>query len=417
MFFALLSPAAAYEAQVETLDNGDTLVVVEDDRADLVKIVVRFRVGDLSPYWRDNHLRDAWGYQYWDTEGLFRERAEELVADISLDVNSRNATISALCMKEDAQACADLLGDILRSEDLSKDELKRSRKGQSADWKSNLKDPEFILRQATQATFYVDDDPRAEDTQKPARVSTKASKNAAAKMAVVHTPDRILGFSGNVSLDEAKTLAEGLVPDPIERLAEMDVVLPERAEHDGSEVVVDLPDLTQTYFRYYRPGLVHLDENTATQRVAHYILTGHFYSRMGRAMRHDSGLTYGVGSSSWLSNSETPYSLSSYSKLETGDEAVRVMRETLATFHAEGVTAEELAEAQSYLDGKLAMDNQAPWNLMWDRIDELSYGWPEDYYRNSKTASTEVTLEEVNAWIAEFYDPADFTLVRVVPSE
>lgn len=415
MQLLLLSAAFAYEAQVVELDSGDTLVVVEDHRAELVKMVVRFPVGHFSPYWQDHHLRDVWGYQFYDSEGVYRQRADDLVADIDFDINARNATASALCMREDLEPCAELLADMLLSTDIDVDELKRARKGQKAGWKGDLQDPEFVRRQAAERAMYVEDDPRRRDVEKPVKVSTKAKANAEAKMAVVSTPGRIIAFAGDITLEEARALTESLVPAATERLPEMDIVLPDLADNDRRDIVVELPELTQVYFSLVRPGLIHGDPHHAHQMVAHHVLVGHFYSRMGRSMRHDSGLTYGVSGSSWIGLSEPAYRLSSYSKLESGDEAIQVMRDTIATFHADGITQEEKDEAVSYLMGKMARSNQAPWSLMWDRIGELSYGWPEDYYRDIKLSTEELTVEDINAWIAEFYDPTAFQLVKVVP--
>ncbi len=417
MHLAIVASALAFEAQVEELPSGDTLIVVEDDRADLVKMVVRFPVGDFSPYWQDEHIRDAWGYQYYDSEGVFRQRAEDLVADIDLYSSSRTATISALCLREDMAACAQLLSDILLSTDIDVDELKRSKKGQKAGWKARLSDPEFVRRQAAERAMYVEEDPRRRDVEKPAKVSTKAQDNAEAKMAIVTVPDRVVAYSGNISLEEARALTEGLLPESTSRLPEMEITLPDLAERDVGDVVVELPELTQVYFSLYRPGLVHGDPHTSHQSVAHHVLVGHFYSRMSRALRHDSGLTYGVSGSDWLGNSETCYRLSSYSKVETGEEAIDVMRDTLATFHVDGITETEREQAISYLLGEMARSNQAPWNLRWDRVSEITQEWPEYYYRDLMLATQELSVEDINGWISDFYDPANFRLVKVVPEQ
>ena len=418
MLLTLLTAASAMELQVEQLPAGDHIVLVQDPRADIVTMAVRFPVGDFSPAWQEAHLDEIWSFQFYDPEGELRQRAEALAADVDVDINSRNATISATCLREDMRGCAELLGETLHTTRLDKDELKRARKGQKADWKGRLTDPEFVLRQAAERALYAEGDPRRDDVEKPRRIDVGAARDASAKTQVLSQPGRLLGFSGNLSMAEAQELSALFrLPQPTEPAPEWTVQVPPVQLQEPATVEVELPDLTQIYFAMFRPGLTHADENIPHQYIAHHVLTGHFYSRMGRALRHDSGLTYGVSGSNWLGNTEPCYRIGSYSKLETGEEAIEVMRQTMATYAAEGITEQEREQAVSYLLGRHAVSNPAPWNLMWDHVAELQFGWEREHYGQLKRAAAELSLEQVNAWIAEFYDPTQWSLVVLRPEQ
>ena len=416
MLLTLLSAALAMDLQVVELPAGDRLVLVQDTRADLVTMTARFPVGDFSPVWHAEHLDEIWRFQILDPEGELRRQADALAADVDLTVNSRNATIKATCLRDDMRDCAVLIADTLQNTTIDRDELKRARKGHRTEWKMRLSDPSFVLRRAAEQALYTESDPRRSDVEKPRKPSLRVARDASIKNAVLQQPGRLLGFSGNLSLDEAQELvALFALPEPTVARPEWSVVLPPLKAAGATTIEVELPDLTQVYFALFRPGIVHGDENIPHQYIAHRVLVDDFYSRMSRALRHDSGLTYGVSGSSWMALSEPCYRLTSYSKLETGEEAIAVMQETLADFAAHGITEEEREQAVSYLLGKHAVANSAPWGLMWDRINELQHGWERDHYGEMKRAAAELSVDEINRWIAEFYDPQQWSLVVLRP--
>ena len=93
------------------------------------------------------------------------------------------------------------------------------------------------------------------------------------------------------------------------------------------------------------------------------------------------------------------------------------MLEILTRFHESGVTQEELDHAISHHRGSSLYSQQAPWSLVRDWIWEDQMGHPHRYSeRVTETAAT-MSLEEVNETIRRFYDPDEFSVVRIVNKE
>jgi len=416
MFLILSTFANAMELQVEELPSGDSIVLVQDARSDVVTMEVRFPVGDFSPAWQATHLDEIWSFQAYDPDGALRLRAEALAAEVGSVVSNRSATLGAICLREDMLACATLLGDILHSDALERDELKRHRRTQWGDWEGLLSDPEFVLRQAAEQALFVKGDPRRMDVEKPRRLDLRVARDPSAKEAVLALPNRLMGFSGNLSLDDAVALtALFRLPEPSERGPEWTVELPALSDDVPATVEAELPELTQVHFTMFRAGLVYEDEHVPHQHVAHHVLVGHFYSRMYRALRHDSGLSYGVSGSNFFGLSEPCYRISSSSKVETGDQAIAVMRETMSTYASEGITVEEHEQAVSHLLGLHAIRSSTPWSLTSTALHEVQFGLERDHLGALKRAAAELSVEEINAWIASFYDPEAWSLVVVRP--
>ena len=145
------------------------------------------------------------------------------------------------------------------------------------------------------------------------------------------------------------------------------------------------------------------------------MLGGHFYSRLYVALRHEGGQTYGARASGSLSTSPTPFSLTTFTRAERRAETEAKLRQTLATFHAEGITQDELDEAVRNYAGSARLGLQSPGQRLSAAMANRADGQPLDLRARITAEAEALTLEQVNAFIREFYDPAKFTLITVGP--
>ena len=112
---------------------------------------------------------------------------------------------------------------------------------------------------------------------------------------------------------------------------------------------------------------------------------------------------------------EVALTIYTFTRTENAENAEGMLRSEVARFHADGITEEELEDAVTNLSGSEAFRNQAPWSPMGTRMWELRHGLPAGTYERVMAETQALTLEQVNAFIARFYDPAAFTMVKVVP--
>ena len=408
-------PPLALAPPVEwAVDAGTGVIFVEDHRAPLVELRLTLPAGEASPWTQNNGAGLAWTLQHYDTAGALRARADALAVELDFSWSEDTAGLSLSCLKQDLPAALALLGDILKNADYDADELKRARQGELIGWKGAQKDPDFRQEQAILETLYQEGDSRRDAAEAPSGARFKPDALGPARDRLLRLPGRTIGLAGDLSRAEAEALAAALLPPTEaapEGLAPPLLPLPSRPP----QVDVQMANLTQVYFAMSREGLTYGDPNMAAFRISQHILGGHFYSRLYVALRHEGGQTYGARADGPLSTSPAPFSLTTFTRAEHRAETEAKLRQTLARFHAEGVTQEELDEAVRNYAGAARLGLQSPGQRLAGAMANRAVGQPLDL-RAQITASAEaLTLEQINAFIRDFYDPAKFTLITVGP--
>ncbi|MGH9870199.1 MAG: M16 family metallopeptidase [Candidatus Polarisedimenticolia bacterium] len=179
--------------------------------------------------------------------------------------------------------------------------------------------------------------------------------------------------------------------------------------------LIDKPDSTQSQVRMGSVGIRRTDPDYVIIQVANAILGGGFTSRLVEEIRVNRSLSYGASSRFYPLVQNGPFVVSTFTKNETTGEIIKVAREVLAKFHAEGATAEEVDKARKYLRGGFAISHQAP-DALADALAEIAfYGLPTDYYDTYLDKIDRVTLDDVRRVARERF-PID-TLITVVLGE
>ena len=203
--------------------------------------------------------------------------------------------------------------------------------------------------------------------------------------------------------------------DHAERVDHDSTLEPLRASKDRPRTHTEtLPRLTQVYLALTRSGLAIDDPDQAAFRIASHVLAGHFYSRMYVALRHDAGETYTVNASNYGTiHRPTVHVLRTYTRTANADRAERIFQDTLAAFHTGGITDEERQDAIGNLAGRRLFGRQTPRQMLAEHLTERRLGLPDGLFVDLPRQAAALTLADINAFITRFYDPDEFTLVRV----
>ena len=181
----------------------------------------------------------------------------------------------------------------------------------------------------------------------------------------------------------------------------------------GGITVVDFPSPQSTAL-FGQSGITRDDPDYFTAHVLNHILGGGgFESRLMQEVREKRGLTYGIGT--YLVPRDYSESIlgSVASANDTMAEAIEVIRAEWARMATEGVSAEELAAAKTYITGEypLRFDGNA-------QIAEIMVGMqmidlPPDYVVNRNAYIEAVTQEDVARVAADLLDPEALHFVVV----
>jgi len=413
-------PALLLAAAVATFTAGPGTdgAVASDPRAPLVTVTLEFPVGTWSPWARAHHADVAFTFQDDDPERALRKRADALAATIDLDMGSRSASLTLRCLKDDLAASLALVKDILANTRYDVHELKREKRERQILWRGNETDVGFRMAQATARGLYAADDPRRLPLEHVQKMSTDPKTLAATRDVIVRLPGRMIAFAGDVTLAEAQDAAAGLLPPasserPPGIAPELRPIAP--AASRAREQDVAIRRLTQVYLALGRDSLPWTDPRRPAFLVADHVLAGHFYSRLYVALRHDAGDTYGAGSTETGDVVPGSYAATTFTRLDNAKAIEAKLTLTMTTFRERGITEEERAAAISYLRGNQAFDRQSAGQIMGRYLRERRLGLADGDIDRLVERAAEAPLDEINAFIREFYDPAQLTMLRAVP--
>ena len=423
----LLAAAVAIGAPVEpaptvstwAVDAGTEGALVEDHRAPIVTVRIEFPVGTWSPWTRAHHEDEAFTEQDGDPERSLRKRADALGVDLYVGMGDRGAQIFGQCLKRDLDALLGLVRDVLANTRYDEKDLRLANRARSIQWKGTETDVNFRLNQAAARALFKDpEDPRRREWEKPERIETQSAKLASARDALIRFPGRLVGFAGDLSPDEARRLAGGLLPDPIgEAPADLAPVLGPLvpASERPKDAEIRIRKLSQVYFAYGRDSLPSTDPRRPAFLVANHVFGGHFYSRLYTALRHEEGDTYGVWTRETGDIAPGVYSAGTFTRAANAERIEAKLRETMRVFHDGGITEEERVAAVGNLTGRRAFGRQSPEQILVRFMNERRLDLAPGYFDALVDRASRLTLDEINAFIREFYDPAVFSMLRVVP--
>jgi len=117
-------------------------------------------------------------------------------------------------------------------------------------------------------------------------------------------------------------------------------------------LLVNKADATQTYFVIGNVGITATDPDRVAIEVVNTVFGSRFTSMLNEALRVESGLSYGATSFFSMQKEPGPFAMFSFTRNETTGQAIDLALEVLKKLHANGLTAEQLSSAKSYLKGQ-----------------------------------------------------------------
>lgn len=171
-------------------------------------------------------------------------------------------------------------------------------------------------------------------------------------------------------------------------------------------LLIDKPDATQTYFAIGNIGTAMNDPDRFAIRIVNTIFGGRFTSELNEALRVESGYTYGAGSFFDSHKSPGPFEIYSFTKNETTVPAIDLALKVLENLHKNGVTAEQLASAKSYIKGQYPPTIETSRQLVRRIVFDEFYGLGDDEV-NQLEARIDAVTPEIARQVIEKHFPLD----------
>ncbi len=399
------------------VDEHTTGLLVEDHRAPIISLNLEFTAGTWSAWGQMKDLSTALSASFYDPDAELRRRSDELVAGIGLGVGSRAGSLTASCLKDDLPEVLQLVRDVLANDDFDRSEVKRWKQQAALSWKSRETDVSFQGRRLMVRVLFREGDPRRRPYDEPRRVETDTVELRKIRDRIIRLPGRVIGLAGDLTPKEAEAVARDLLPQSMaDGGGELgSALLPIRPREERQDATAHVRRLTQVYFGLGRESLTYDDPDYPAFVLANHVLGGHFYSRLSVALRHEGGETYGAGVRSEGGVDPGPFVLGSFTKTDNAAHAEEKMRKVLRVFHADGITEDERAETVSHFLGRAPFGRQSAGQLLWRRLSERRAGLPDGFFDQLPNRIAALSLDEINAFISTYYDPARFVMGRVAP--
>lgn len=215
-------------------------------------------------------------------------------------------------------------------------------------------------------------------------------------------------IGGDLSEEEAVGMTSGVIGGlPRVELGEIEYI--NTTSKPTEKTIIAKTEQAYIYFGapYHMP---HDSDEVYLGKVAAFILgSSGFGSRLMEEIRVTRGLAYSAYAS--LSVNNTCSYLSGYlqTKLESGDEAKKVVQEVVDDFIAKGITKEELTSAKLFLLGSEPLRNETLQQRIGRAFSEY-YSGKELGYKSLELEQIEaIELEQINEFIAKHSEIGDIS--------
>ena len=165
-------------------------------------------------------------------------------------------------------------------------------------------------------------------------------------------------------------------------------------------------------------GVNRTDKDWFTAQLLNYTLGGGgFSSRLMEEIRVKRGLTYGI-STSIIDYIYGPLMLGQASvDINKIDETVSVIKAQWQQMANTGLTAQELANAKSYLIGSLPLSLSSTDAIASILVQMQEDGLPPYYLDHRADDINAVTLEQINSFAKTYLDPTNLTIAIAGPTK
>jgi len=411
------SALADIEIKQVTSPGGINAWVVEEPSIPFVALEIRFR-GSASldlPGKRGatnlmtGLLEEGAGEM---TAQEFQTAREALAASFSFRAYDDTLSISARFLTENKGEALELLRKALVDPNFDQDALDRVRAQVLSGLAGDEKNPNTIASDVFNAAAFGDHPygSSSDGTVESVAALTQDDMFDAHRNAL--TRDRL--FVAIVGDTTAEAVGE-MLDDLLGALPAEGPAAPDDVDFGlaGGVTVVDF-DTPQAVALFGHKGLKRDDDDFFAAFIINHVLgAGGFESRLMTEVREKRGLTYGI-STFLVPKFHAEMMLGSVaSSNATIAEAIDVTRTEWARMADEGMSAEELAVAKTYLTGEYPLRFDGNAEIAKIMVGMQMIGLPPEYVVNRNDYVEAVTLEEINRVASELLQPDDLHFVVV----
>ena len=421
LLIAALTLGAAAQAEVKiqevTSPGGITAWLVEEHSIPFASLEIRFKGGaSLDEKGKRGAINLMVGLLEEGAGDMnareFAAAVEGLAASFGFRVRDDAMSISAQFLSENRDEVMALLRTALQEPRFDEDAIERVRAQVVSGIQSDETDPDKISGRKFDELAFGDHPYATPRNGTLETVKALTRDDLITAKAAVMARDRLyVGAVGDITPEELGALLDGLLGG----LPAVGAAMPKQAEYQLKGGVTLVPfDTPQSVVTFGLEGIDRDDDDFFAAYLMNTILGGSGrQSRLMEEVREKRGLTYGVYSYLVPMDYAALYMGRVASANNRVAQAIDVIRDEWTKLAENGVTAEELEAAKTYLTGAypLRFDGNGPIaNIM---VGMQMQGLPIDYIVTRNDNVNAVTLEDIKRVAKRMVRPDDLHFVVV----
>lgn len=341
------------------MDNGVRVYFVENHDLPLLDISLDFAAGSS----RDAAAKPGQAALVkrilaMGAGGLNEDEISKRMADVgavlggSFDLDRAGVSLRTLSSEREREQALGVMARVVQQPEFPEAVLQREKNRIVASLKEAETQPDFLAGRAFSAMLYGQHPYAHESSGTVASVSAMTRNDVVDFYRAWYRSDNaVLAIMGDVTATQAKAIALQLT-DKLPHGSSADQPLPPVALLTKAETRRIAHPATQSHILMGAPGIKRTDPDYFSLYVGNYILGGGgFDSRLLEEVRQKRGLAYSAHSYFMPMMQEGPFQIGLQTRRDQADQALAVVRETLAKFVAEGPTAAELKQAKDNIIG------------------------------------------------------------------
>ncbi len=403
--------------QTFTLDNGLTVIVVEDHKIPAIDISLDV---DVPPFYEKDKagLSSLAGtLMAAGTKSRTKADIDEAVDFIGAYLTTWATGMYANCLSKHKDALLDVMSDVLLHPTFPEKEFEKERKRTLSGLAQQQDDPNAIARNVGHVLNFGKNHPYGEvATEETVKNITR--DDLVKYYQTYYRPNiSYLVLTGDITPDEAKELANkyfGSWQKADVPRVELPAVKPPQ---QTSVAMVNKNGAVQSQLLITYPlDLKPNSPDLIKTRVANGLLGGFFGSRINKNLREDKAYTYGAHTSIRPDREIARFRGGAAVRNEVTDSAIVQFLYEMKRIRESKPAPEEMKRVKSVLSGQFARSLEDKRTVARFAVNTIKYHLPKDYYANYLKNLNAVTAEDIQAMARKYIKP-DQAYVIVVGNQ
>lgn len=402
-----------------TLENGISLVVIEDRKLPLVTSRFIFKTGSYA-----DHL---WGKKYEGlssitsellTKGTGKLTASEIAdetdyfgASLSSGCDYDATYISTYSLKKYFDKVFEIAADVILNPSFPESELKRIKEQRINSLLSMSDDGEYLADKIFRAEVYKNSPYalQSEGSKESVKnITTDLSKEFYKKY---FRPDNlIIAMVGDISPDEAILKISSELKFDVKSNTRNPKITGPKINKGNKVFLYDKKGAVQSSIKMGHLGIQRSNPDFITLNVMNTLLGGYFTSRINKNLREEKGYTYGSRSSFGCQKYSGDFSVSTEVKNEVTADTIKEVLKEINILKKEPVGKTELKNVKNYITGIFPLQLETP-NAIAQKVLSLKLNdMPSDYYNKFIKEINAVTSEQIMEAANKYLHPDDMII-------